>query len=94
MNNRISRIKERALPIVYNDYKSNAKELLERDHSFTVQEINIPYIASEAYKVKNGLSLVIMNDVFQSGKDSVYELRNRNRHLQRTNIQTINFGSE
>ena len=35
-----------------------------------------------------------MNDVFQSGKDSVYELRNRNRHLQRTNIQTIHFGSE
>ena len=35
-----------------------------------------------------------MNDAFQSGKDSAYELRSGNRHLQRTNIQTIHFGSE
>ena len=53
-------MKERALRIVYNDYISNAKELLERDHSFTVQEINIQYLASEAYKVKYGLSLLLL----------------------------------
>ena len=35
-----------------------------------------------------------MNDVFQSGKDSAYELRSGNSHLQRTNIQTAHFGSE
>ena len=37
--------------------------------------------------------LVIMNDVVQFGKNSAYELRNGN-HLQRTNIQTVHFGSE
>ena len=36
--------------------------------------------------------LVIMNDVVQFGKNSAYELRNGN-HLQRTNIQTVHFGS-
>ena len=35
-----------------------------------------------------------MNDAFQSGKDSAYELRSGNRHLQGTNIQAIHFGSE
>ena len=34
-----------------------------------------------------------MNDVFQFGKNSAYELRSGN-HLQRTNIQTVHFGSE
>ena len=82
LNNTINRIQERALRIVYNDYKSNFKELLERYHSFTVYERNIHYLAIEAYKVKNGLSPVI---VFQFGKISAYELRSGN-HLQRTNI--------
>ena len=34
-----------------------------------------------------------MNDVFQFGKNSAYELRSDN-HLQRTNIQTLHFASE
>ena len=66
---------ERALRIVYNDYKSNFKELLERDHSFTNHERNIQYLDIEAYTVKNGLSPVIMNDVFQFGKNYTYQLR-------------------
>ena len=93
LNNKINRIHERALRIVYNDYKSNFKELLERDHSFTIHERNIQYLSIEAYKVKNGLSPVIMNDVFQFGENSAYELRS-GRHLQRTNIQTVHLGSE
>ena len=74
LNNKINRIQERALRIVYSYYKSNFKELLERDHSFTIHERNIQYLAIEAYKVKNGLSPVIMNDVFQFGKNSAYGL--------------------
>ena len=34
-----------------------------------------------------------MNDVFQFGKNSAFEL-GRGNHLQRTNIQTVNFGGE
>ena len=60
LNNKIKRIQERALRIVYNDYKSNFKELLERDHSFTIHKRNIHYLAVEAYKVKNGLSLLLL----------------------------------
>ena len=58
-----------------------------------VHERNIQYLAIEAYKVKNGLSSVIMNDAFQLGENSAYELRSGN-HLQRTNIQTVHFGNE
>ena len=45
LNNKINRIQERALRIVHNDYKLNFKELLEQDHSFTVHERNIQYVA-------------------------------------------------
>ena len=93
LNNKINRIQEQALKIVYNDCKLNFKELLERDHYFTVHERNIQYLAIEACKVKNGLSSVIMNDIFQFGKNSAYEHRSSN-HLQRTNIQTAHFGGE
>ena len=91
--NKFNTIQEQALRIVYNDYKSNLKELLERDYSFTIHERNIQYLATEAYKVKNGISPVTMNDVFQFGEKCAYELRSGN-HLQRANIQTVHFGSE
>ena len=51
------------------------------------------YSATEAYKTKNGLSPAVMNDVFQFGKKSSYKLVSGN-HLQRTNTQTVHFGSE
>ena len=73
--------------------KSNFKEFLERDHSFTIHERNMQNLAIEAYKVKNGLSPVIMNDVFLFGKNSANGHRSGN-HLQITNNQTAQFGSE
>ena len=93
LNNKINRIQEQDLRIVYNDYKFSFKEILERNHSFKIHKRNIQYLATEAYKVKNDLSPVIINDVFQFGKNSAYELRSDN-HLQRTNTQTVPFGSE
>ena len=77
--------------IVYNDYKSNFKEL--QDYSSTFYERNIQYIPTELYKVKNDLFPVIMTDLFQFGKYSAYELRSDN-HLQKTNIQTVHFSNE
>ena len=51
------------------------------------------YLATEAYKVKNGLSPAVMNDLLQFGRNSAYELRSGS-DLQRANIQTVHFGSE
>ena len=92
LNCKINRIQEQTSRIVYNDYKSNFKELLERDHTLTIHERNVQCLAIEAYKVKNGLSPVTMN-AFQFVKNSAYELKSGN-NLQRTNIQTVHFGSE
>ena len=59
----------------------------------TILERNIPHFATKAYKVKNELSHVIMNDVFQFSKNSAFELNSGN-DLQRANIQTVYFCSE
>ena len=70
LNNKINRILEQPLRIIYSDYKF--KEFLERNYSFTVHEKNMQFPAIEAYKVKNGFPSVIMNGVFQFGKKSAY----------------------
>ena len=68
LNNKINKMQERSLNIVYNNYKSNFKELLEWHHSFTIHKKNIQYLAIEAYKAKNVLFPVIMNNVFSLEK--------------------------
>ena len=55
-NNRVDKIHERALRIVYQDYASSFTELLEKDNSTTINNRNIQLLATELFKVKNGLS--------------------------------------
>ena len=49
LNNRINRIHERSLRVVYNDYNSTFTELLDRDGSYTIPERNIQTLAIETY---------------------------------------------
>ena len=61
------------------------KEFLELDYYFTITEIT-------EISLSLSLSLSAMN-VFQFNKNSAKQLRSGN-HLQRTNIQTVYFGSQ
>ena len=51
LNNRINKIHERALRIVYRDDKSPFETLLEKDKSFTIHHRNIQKLGVELYKV-------------------------------------------
>ena len=93
LNHKINRVHERALRIVYNNYKSSFLELLQIGNSFTIHQRNIQYLATEIYKASRGLSPIIMNDIFVSKESSVYNLRH-GVHLNRVNIKTTNFGIE
>ena len=64
LNSCVNNIHERALRIVYKDFMSTFAELLSKDNYFTVHERNIQALGIELYKVANGLSLVIMSQVF------------------------------
>ena len=50
LNNKINRLHEKALRIVYSDYKSSFCELLKKDKSFSIHHKNIQSLATEIYK--------------------------------------------
>ena len=91
MNNRINRIHERSLRIVFNDNTSTFRELLNKDNSVTIHERNIQNLAIELYKVLNGLSPEIMSIIFPVKENIKY--CSQNKFITR-NIRTVNYGTE
>ena len=63
-NNKINHIHERALRIVYNDFSTPFEELLAKDKSVTIHNQNLQQLAIEIFKVKVGVSPIIMREVF------------------------------
>ena len=91
LNNRINMIQERALRIVYKDENSSFDELLQRDKSFTIHERNIQILAIEIYKVINGISPEIMNEVFQLKENLQYCSQ---FPFKSQNVRTVTYGTE
>ena len=73
LNNKINRIHERALRLVYQNNLSFS-ELLDLDNSVTVHQKNLQVLVTEIYKVKNGIAREIMRDIFELQNPS-YNLR-------------------
>ena len=65
LNNKINRLHERCLRIIYNHKTSTFKELLEKDNSVPIHCRNIQALAIEMYKVVNGMAPEIMNEIFK-----------------------------
>ena len=74
IDNKINRLHERALRIVYSDFKTS---FAGQDNSFSMHGRNIQSLAMEIYKFLNGLSLSIPNSVFYKNISNSYKLRNR-----------------
>ena len=69
------------------------EELLSKDKSVTVHQINLQTLATEMYKILNGLSPDIMQDIFEA-KSNYYNTRNapvRNIKTVRYGLQTISY---
>ena len=61
---------------MYQDYTSSFTELLEKDNLKTIHR-NIQLLATELFKVKNGLWPPFMNEIFVKNSQQYYELRKR-----------------
>ena len=63
LNNKMSRIHEKALRITYEDKCSTFQELLEKDNSLSIYHRNVQKLSTDIYKVMHGFSLLILNDI-------------------------------
>ena len=75
-SNKINKLHERALRLVYGDYGSTFEELLEKDNSFTVHHCNIQTLCIELYNVFTEQSQTIFSDLFER-KNISYSLRSQ-----------------
>ena len=90
LNNRINKLHERALRLVYKNEDCTFEELL--DNSFTIHHRNLKLLATEMYKMKNNLSPDIMKHIFFQ-QNSGYHLR-KQKLWGTSNIRTVQWGSE
>ena len=92
LNNRINKLHERVLRLVYRDMHLTFDELLRKDGSVTIHHRNLQKLATEMYKIHNNLSPSIMKTVFPDRSMS-YNLRNI-IPFQSTNVSTVSHGTE
>ena len=65
LNNKINRIHERSLRVVYNDKKATFKELLDKDKAVSIHTRNFQMLVSKILKVKFGELPSMMHEIFQ-----------------------------
>ena len=92
LNNRINKLHERALRIVYKDNDSSFEELLKKDNSVTIHERNLQVLATEIFKWTKNQAPQVMNDIFQH-KSHRYNLRH-GTDLRGKNARTNRYGTE
>ena len=67
---------------MYNDNESSFENLLERDNSFCIHHQNIQTLATEMYKINNGLAEGSFKDLFENMREHrSYNLRSKSNFL-------------
>ena len=64
MNNKINRLHEKCLRIVYSDKTSSFEELFDKDGSVTIHTRNLKVLATEIFKASRNLSPNIVAEIF------------------------------
>ena len=92
LNNKINRIHERALRVVYQNKTLTFDELLLKDNSIRVHHKNLQILAAEIFKVRNELAPKIMEEIFEM-RTLDYNLRN-DTIFRNKNFKTVRYGQE
>ena len=93
LNNKINKLHERCLRIVYNNNTSTYEELLGTDSTVSVHFRNVQALVTGLYQAMNGFSPDIKKEVFPLNENSFYSTRNK-RTFHSRHIETVHFGSE
>ena len=92
INNRINRIHESALKVVYDDDNSTFEHSPEKDNAVKIQDRNLQVLLTEMFKVKLGIAPVIMNYVFRI-RNNDYNTRKEDE-FQSLCVKTVHYGTE
>ena len=90
VNNKINRLHERCLRIVYSDSMSSFEDLLHKDRSVSVHVKNIKTHSIEMFKVSNKLTIPLMNETFVK-RNIAYNLRKPSEFV-RTKVRSVFHG--
>ena len=77
LNNKMNRLHETCLSIIYNNNTSSFTDLLGIDNSVSVHHRNIQVLATELYEFINGLSPKQVSDCFKLNNITAHNIRNR-----------------
>ena len=92
-NNKINRLHERCLRIIYNDKRSSSNALLEKGGSVSIHERNIKILATEMFKVSTNLVPPQMQETFKLKDQPHYNLR-YNSLFFRPLVKSVYKGTE
>ena len=91
-NLKVNKLHERSLRILYKDDTSTFEQLLHKDNSVTVHSRNIQLLATEMYKVYNGISPDFICQIF-SKSNNKYNFRN-SKDFVTPRVNTVFWGTE
>ena len=91
LNNRINKIQEKVLRLVYKNDKLTFDDLLKVDNSVTTHQQNLQILATEIFKVKNSLAPEIMTEVFEI-KEPHCNLHSEASYFKRENVKSTHYG--
>ena len=64
LNNKINKLQERSVRIVYEEYTSSFDNLLKKDKNKTTHQKNIEKLTIQMYKIKNNTAPKIVSGLF------------------------------
>ena len=76
-SNKINRLHEKCLRLIYNKKRSSFEDLLEKDNSVSINHKNLQALPIEMFKVQTKTSPEIMQEVFQIKEQGNYNLQNQ-----------------
>ena len=92
-NNKINRLHEKCLWLIYNDKLSSFEDLLEKDNSVSIHHKNLQALAIEMFKVHPKTSPEIMQEAFQVKEKGNYNIRNQT-YFVIPQVKSVNHGLE
>ena len=92
-NNKINRLHERCLRLLYNDKKSSFHDLLEKDGSVSIHYRNLRALAIEMYRICNGMAPEIVTENLPLRLQGQYNKRSWSDFTLLI-VRTVNYGIE